>query len=84
MYNIIIRRAARKAVAQLPDVDAARVLAVIQALETEPRPPGCIKLSGSPFWRIRTGVYRVIYEINDQQRVVTVNAIGHRRDVYRS
>ncbi|MEA1872434.1 MAG: type II toxin-antitoxin system RelE/ParE family toxin [Chloroflexota bacterium] len=52
-------------------------------LEQEPRPRASAKLTGREGWRIRVGDYRVIYEIDDQQRVVTVLHIGHRRDVYR-
>lgn len=42
-----------------------------------------VKLTGSELWRIRVGVYRVIYAIDDAIRVVTVVDVGHRRDVYR-
>jgi len=62
----------------------ARVIAAIQALATKPRPPGCRKLAGSKNdWRIRVGDYRVVYEIADQIRIVRVNRVRHRREVYR-
>lgn len=48
-----------------------------------PRPSGCLKLTGRNGWRIRGGDYRIIYEIDDKQEMVTVLHIGHRRDVYR-
>jgi len=82
-YTVIILRAARKSLAQLPEADYQRVIAAINALAQNPRPPGCIKLTGSPYWRIRVGVYRVIYDIEDTARIVTVVTVGHRRDVYR-
>jgi mRNA interferase RelE/StbE len=83
VYAITIRRAARKALTTLPADDYARVLAAIQALAHDPRPPGCVKLTGSVQWRIRVGVYRVVYEIDDAAQTVTIDVIGHRRDVYR-
>ncbi|MDQ3637697.1 MAG: type II toxin-antitoxin system RelE/ParE family toxin [Actinomycetota bacterium] len=55
----------------------------IEGLREEPRPPGCRKLSDREGWRLRVGVYRVIYEVDDDQRVVTVLQVGHRRDIYR-
>ena len=47
-------------------------------------PPGCRKLAGSKNdWRIRVGDYRVVYEIADEIRVVRINRVRHRREVYR-
>ena len=40
------------------------------------------RLMHSPFWRLRVGDYRVIYEIDREQKKVIVLFIGHRRDVY--
>jgi len=56
--------------------------AALLALENEPRPPGCLKMTGSDEWRIRVGVYRIRYLIDDASRIVTVTRIRHRRDVY--
>ena len=83
MYTVGIERQARRALARLPDADYARVLAAIRALADTPRPPGCLKLPDREAWRIRVGVYRVVYEIDDKQKVVTVVDVGHRRDIYR-
>jgi mRNA interferase RelE/StbE len=56
----------------------------MQALSTAPRPPGCEKLSGRPDrYRVRQGDYRVVYSVDDIERVVLVVKVGHRRDVYR-
>ena len=65
--------------------DRQRIVSRIQALRAEPRPAGCEKLAGlSALYRIRQGHYRVIYTVNDAQRVVEVVKVGHRREVYRS
>jgi len=81
-YQGQILRRAQKALAQLPRGDYERVRDAIRALAAEPRPPGCKKLVGREGWRIRVGRYRVLYEIEDVVRVVTVLDVGHRRDVY--
>ena len=83
MYSIVILRRAQAAIRRLPNGPQARVRAAIAALGLVPRPPGCIKLAGQDAWRIRVGVYRVIYEIDDGVRIVTIIDTGHRRDVYR-
>ena len=62
----------------------ARVVPSILALATNPRPAGCRKLAGGKSdWRIRVGDYRVVYEIADEVRIVRVNRVRHRREVYR-
>ena len=84
MYRVLLERTAEKDLARLSSAIHARVIAAIQALATNPRPPGCRKLAGSKHdWRIRIGDYRVVYEIADQIRVVRVNRVRHRREVYR-
>jgi mRNA interferase RelE/StbE len=84
MYRVLLERAAEKDLAQLSTEVHDRVIAAIQALANNPRPPGCRKLAGSKHdWRIRVGDYRVVYEIADTIRVVRVNRVRHRREVYR-
>ncbi len=82
-YSIRILRRAQKALARLPKRDYERVRDAILALAENPRPPGARKLRDRQGWRIRVGVYRVIYEIDDANRIVTVLDIGHRGDIYR-
>jgi len=82
-YLVSILRRAQKEIEDLPASDAARVRAAIAGLAEDPRPPGCIKLTDRNGWRIRIGDFRVIYEINDGQLLVTVVQVGNRRDIYR-
>ncbi len=82
-YTISILRRAQRELTRLPVGAYERVRDAIHALGQDPRPPGCLKLTGREAWRIRAGDYRVIYEIDDEQRLVTVLHVGHRRDVYR-
>jgi mRNA interferase RelE/StbE len=82
-YAVEIRRSALKELDGVPTADLQRVMSRIRALETDPRPPGSEKLTGAEQYRLRQGVYRILYEIDDKRRVVTVVKIGHRREVYR-
>jgi mRNA interferase RelE/StbE len=84
MYQVLLERAAERDLKRLSADMHERVIVAIRGLGVEPRPPGCRKLSGSQNdWRIRVGDYRVVYEITDAIRVVRVNRVRHRREVYR-
>ena len=84
MYRVLLERAAEKDLFRLPAEAHDRVIEAIQSLAANPRPVGCRKLTGSKHdWRIRVGDYRVVYEIADVIRVVRVNRVRHRREVYR-
>jgi mRNA interferase RelE/StbE len=84
MYRVLLERAAEKDLSHLPTEIHDRVIEAIQELAANPRPVGCRKLTGSKHdWRIRVGDYRVVYEIADVIRVVRVNRVRHRREVYR-
>jgi len=82
-YSLSILRRAQKELAQIPHGDYERVVEAIRDLAENPRPAGCRKLAAREGWRIRVGDFRVIYEIDDGQRSVTVLHVGNRRDVYR-
>jgi len=82
-YSLFILPRAQKELAQLNVGAFARVRDAIRELANDPRPPGCLKLTGRDGWRLRVGEFRVIYEIDDAHRLVTVLNVGHRRDVYR-
>ncbi|MCK4341380.1 MAG: type II toxin-antitoxin system RelE/ParE family toxin [Phycisphaerae bacterium] len=60
-----------------------RVAQAILRLEHDPRPAGSKKLRGVQDYRLRVGQYRILYSVDDPERVVVVFAVGHRRDVYR-
>jgi mRNA interferase RelE/StbE len=84
MYRVLLERAAEKDLSRLSVATHDRVIAAIRALAANPRPPGSRKLTGSKSdWRIRVGDYRVIYEIADEIRIVRVNRVRHRGEVYR-
>ncbi|MBY5268303.1 type II toxin-antitoxin system RelE family toxin [Spiribacter salinus] len=82
-YELQFKRSVAKDLRGIPKPDVARILERISALSNEPRPPGSEKLTGEDRYRIRQGVYRIIYEIADAALIVTVVKAGHRRQVYR-
>lgn len=67
----------------IPAHEQRRILERIYQLADEPRPAGAEKLTDVGGWRIRIGDYRVVYWIDDSQRVVTVTRVRKRGDVYR-
>jgi mRNA interferase RelE/StbE len=82
-YSVEIKRSAATELDELPTKECARVVAKIQALASEPRPHGCEKLAADEKYRIRQGVYRVLYQIVDAATRVTIVKIAHLREVYR-
>jgi mRNA interferase RelE/StbE len=82
-YELFIKPSAVKELEALPAKDRRRIVSKIQNLGEEPRPPGCEKLTGKEQFRLRQGVFRILFEVDDDNRAVTVVKIGHRRDVYR-
>jgi mRNA interferase RelE/StbE len=84
MYRVFLERTAEKDLNRLSPEIQDRLIAAIRALGNNPRPAGCRKLAGGKNdWRIRVADYRVIYEIADAIRIVRVNRVRHRREVYR-
>ena len=82
-FEVIFKQSVAKDLRQIPKKDIKRILRRIEALRKEPRPPGVEKLSGQEKYRIRQGMYRILYEIRNNELIVVVVKIGHRRDVYR-
>lgn len=84
-YRIVL---APSAVRQLRKFDPRvrrRIQAALELLAAEPRPPAATRLvGGSGEWRVRTGDYRILYEIEDGQLLVLVLRVGHRREIYQS
>ena len=82
-YEIRFRKSVGKDLDPIPKRDVRQIVAAIAALANNPRPPQSRKLSGSEKYRLRCGVYRVLYEIQDDVLVVCVVKVRHRKDVYR-
>lgn len=82
-FRVAIKRSAAKELEGIPLKDRRRAARRIQRLGSDPRPPGCEKLSGHEKYRLRQGDYRILYTVDDAEAVVTVVKIAHRRDAYR-
>ena len=84
-HRIELSPAAARQIRTLDAPARRRIQAVVELLAQEPRPAGAKKLvGGDGEWRVRTGDYRVIYEVRDGVLLVLVLAVGHRDDIYRS
>jgi mRNA interferase RelE/StbE len=82
-YEVRFRRSVSKDLDPIPKRDIERIMAAIVALAGDPRPPQSRKLSGAEKYRLRCGVYRILYEIQDDALIVCVVKVAHRKDVYR-
>lgn len=71
-YKLIFRKSVARDLRSIPNQDVARILQRIDALQHDPRPGDCEKLSGQEKYRVRQGVYRIIYEIRSSELIVCV------------
>ena len=84
MYKIALRRQAQRALEKLPKSDFQAIIKAVQDLAQIPKPRGMEKVKSTGLWRIRQGDYRIIYAIDDNERLITVVRVGHRREIYRA
>ena len=83
-YEVQIAPAAERQIQKLARTIQLAVIARLESLAEDPRPPGCEKLSGeTSLYRVRLGDYRIIYDVQDKSLTVLVVKVGHRGDVYR-
>jgi len=83
-YSVEVSATAERQLRKLSGTDQVRLLRTMRGLASDPRPPGCRKLSGyDDVFRVRVGRYRVVYAVEDRRLVVLVLKVGDRKDVYR-
>lgn len=82
-YKIEFKKTAVKELKSIPDKDIKKIITKIKLLEENPRPNGCIKLTGKEQYRIRQRNYRILYSIEDDRLIIFVVKIAHRKNVYR-
>jgi len=83
-YKVSIKRSAVKEIEAIPQKkERQRIIRRIGQLAEDPRPPGSKKLSGNDKYRVRQGSYRIVYSITDNELIVVVVKVGHRKNVYR-
>ena len=83
MYAVSIRRRALKDLASIPSDYAQLITQHINALGENPYPPDAKKLQDDSGYSQRVGVYRILYDIDNTARIVTIYRIKHRREAYR-
>jgi mRNA interferase RelE/StbE len=81
-FKIVFKKSVAKDLRSISNADVRRILSKIDELAINPRGEGCKKLTGLELYRVRCGVYRIVYEIKDAELIVTVIKIGHRSSVY--
>jgi len=83
IYEVTLAPAAARQLRKFDPQVRRRVQAVIELLADDPRPPAATRLvGGAGEWRVRTGDYRIIYEIEENRLLVLVLNVGHRREIY--
>lgn len=83
MYQIELRRQAYKDLESIPSDYKRLISEHIDSLELNPRPADSKKLKGDAGYSLRVGTYRVLYDIDDKAKMVTIYRIKHRREAYR-
>jgi mRNA interferase RelE/StbE len=82
--RLLIKPSAVKDIEAIPlKRDRQRLVERISKLAEDPRPSGSEKISGQDKYRVRPGRYRILYVIEDQDLIVQVVKVGHRKDIYR-
>jgi mRNA interferase RelE/StbE len=81
-YTVSFHRDLESELRRLPKPYIRRILQTIESLAINPRPHGSEKITGHDLWKMRVGVYRLIYAIDDANHQVRTYRVGHRRDIY--
>jgi mRNA interferase RelE/StbE len=84
-YKVVFARSARRELDALEDSLASAIFKKIESLESDLYPRGVKKIRGTrrSLWRVRSGDFRIIYEIHASERIVDIVAIRHRSEAYR-
>jgi mRNA interferase RelE/StbE len=84
VYEVYVEKAAERDLKKIPAADFERIIPHLKGLAEDARPIGSRKISGSERdWRIRVGIYRIIYELNEKEKTVKILRVRHRREAYR-
>lgn len=83
-YSLVFKKSVAKDLRNVPKKELKRILKCVELLCSDPREEGCIKLSGQERYRVRQGVYRIIYEIQETELIIMVVKVAHRSVVYKN
>ncbi len=82
-FKIFFKKSVEKDLKGIPKNYLAKILKKVEQLKENPRPEGSEKLTGKELYRIRQGIYRIVYSIQDSELTVWIVKVGHRRKIYR-
>ncbi len=82
-YRVVITRTAEKHMRALPEVTRRRIDRKIASLGDAPIRPDTARVATTGGFRARVGDYRILFDVDDTERVLTINAVRHRREAYR-
>ncbi len=81
-YKVFFKKSVEKDFKSIPKKELLKILSKIEALQDNPRPVGCEKLTGHERYRLRQGKYRIVYSIQDNELTIWIVKVGHRREIY--
>jgi mRNA interferase RelE/StbE len=82
-YSVTFKKSVAKDLRNIPNSDVKRILEKIETLAENPRAEGTVKLSAQERYRVRQGVYRIVYEVRDAELIIQVVKVAHRSSVYK-
>jgi len=82
LYSIRFKSSVKKDLRSIPKQDVQRILNALERPADDPHPSNSKPLTGRDAWRVRIGHYSAIYTINEQEIIIEVIKIGHRKNVY--
>jgi len=83
-FRVEWKKSTRKDLRKLPASIAERIVGTVEGLAENPFPHGVEKLSGSEHaYRVRLGDYRIVYEVVTESKLIEIQRVRHRKDVYR-
>ena len=83
-FRIKYRASFEKEIRRIPQDYADRIAVQIDSLSCTPFPHGCKKLLGEDAYRIRVGDYRIVYSLDTEKNIITIERVKHRKDIYRN
>lgn len=83
MYKTYIIPSARRGLDHLGKKSFAQIRDKIISLASNPRPPGCLKLTAEEGYRVRSGDYRILYRVDDRNKMIYIYRVKHRKESYR-
>ncbi len=75
-FKIFFKKSVEKDLKGIPENYLAKILKKIESLKENPRPEGSEKLTGKELYRIRPGIYRIIYSIQDTELTIWIVKVG--------